>query len=174
MVEGATTGSQIGNHPLPWAWWTLNELETRWQCLTGRSQGSLIRIMTSKMKRQQRRFDPSHGAGWQLKEHDNPKHKIGNWQRCCLVFLLLLFCCYCLVAKLCLTLWPMDCSPPDSSVHGISKARILEWVAISFSRWSSQPGNQILITCSIGRWILYHWVTREAHRNPKDTHKIWT
>ena len=48
--------------------------------------------------------------------------------------LLLLFCC-CLVAQSCLTLWnPMDCSPPGSFVHGISQARILEWVAISFSR----------------------------------------
>ena len=34
---------------------------------------------------------------------------------------------------------PMDCSPPGSSVHGILQARILEWVAISFSRGSSQP-----------------------------------
>ena len=34
---------------------------------------------------------------------------------------------------------PLDCSPPDSSVHGISQARILEWVAISFSRGSSWP-----------------------------------
>ena len=33
----------------------------------------------------------------------------------------------------------MDCSPPGSSVHGTSQARILEWVAISFSRGSSQP-----------------------------------
>ena len=33
---------------------------------------------------------------------------------------------------------PMDCSPPGSSVHGILQARILEWVAISFSRGSSQ------------------------------------
>ena len=41
---------------------------------------------------------------------------------------------YCLVAKSCLTLCdPIDCSPPGSSVHGISQARILEWVAISFS-----------------------------------------
>ena len=32
---------------------------------------------------------------------------------------------------------PMDCSPPGSSVHGIFQARILEWVAISFSRGSS-------------------------------------
>ena len=42
-----------------------------------------------------------------------------------------------LVAQLCPTLFnPMDCSLPDSSVHGISQARILEWVAISFSRGS--------------------------------------
>ena len=38
---------------------------------------------------------------------------------------------------LCVTLW--TCSPPGSSVHGISQARILEWVAISFSRGSSLP-----------------------------------
>jgi len=38
----------------------------------------------------------------------------------------------------CPTLWdPMDCSPPGSSVHGILQARILEWVAIPFSRGSS-------------------------------------
>ena len=42
------------------------------------------------------------------------------------------------VAQLFLTLCdPMDCGPPGSSVHGISRARILEWVAISFSRGSS-------------------------------------
>ena len=44
-------------------------------------------------------------------------------------------CCCCLAAKSCLTLCnPMDCSPPGSSLHGISQARILEWVIISFSR----------------------------------------
>ena len=49
-------------------------------------------------------------------------------------------CCCCLVAHSCPTLCdPMDCSPPGSSVHGISQARILEWVAISFSRGSSRP-----------------------------------
>ena len=43
-------------------------------------------------------------------------------------------CC----AQSCLTLCdPMDCSPPDSSVHGIFQARILEWVAVSYSRGSS-------------------------------------
>ena len=42
------------------------------------------------------------------------------------------------VAQLCLTLCdPVDCNLPGSSVHGILQARILEWVAISFSRGSS-------------------------------------
>ena len=36
----------------------------------------------------------------------------------------------------------MNCSPPGSSVHGIFQARILEWIAISFSRGSSQPRNR--------------------------------
>ena len=40
----------------------------------------------------------------------------------------------------------MDCSPPDSSIHGILQARILEWVAISFSRGSSQPRDQTWVS----------------------------
>ena len=52
-----------------------------------------------------------------------------------------------LVAQLCPTLCdPMDYSPPDSSVHGISQARILEWVPMSSSRGSSQPGDQTHIS----------------------------
>ena len=52
--------------------------------------------------------------------------------------------CCCLKTKSCLTLCgPMDCSPPGSSVHGILQARILEWVAISFSTGSSRPRDQI-------------------------------
>ena len=47
------------------------------------------------------------------------------------------------VAQSCPTLWdPTDCSPPGSSVCGVLQARILEWAAISFSRGSSQPGDQ--------------------------------
>ena len=42
---------------------------------------------------------------------------------------------------------PMDCSLPCSSVHGISKARILEWVAISFSRESFQPRDETYVSC---------------------------
>ena len=53
-------------------------------------------------------------------------------------------CCCCLVAKSHPTLRdPTDCSPPGSSVYGISQARILEWVVISFSRGSSRPRDQI-------------------------------
>ena len=45
-----------------------------------------------------------------------------------------------LVTQSCLTLCDlMDCHPPGSSVHGISQARILAWVAIPFSMGSSQP-----------------------------------
>ena len=55
----------------------------------------------------------------------------------------------------------MDCSLPGSSVYGISQARILEWVAISFSRGSSWPRGRTHIS-HIGRWILYQWPTREA------------
>ena len=49
---------------------------------------------------------------------------------------------------------PVDCSLPGSSVHWIFQARILEWVAISFSKGSSQHRDQTHIF-SIGRWILY-------------------
>ena len=60
------------------------------------------------------------------------------------------------VAQLCPTLRnPMDCIPPGSSVHGISQERILEWIAISFSRGSSQPRDRTCVSCT-GRQILYH------------------
>ena len=46
---------------------------------------------------------------------------------------------------------PMDCSPPGFSVHGIFQARVLEWVAISFSRGSSPPRDRTLVSCIAGR-----------------------
>ena len=53
-----------------------------------------------------------------------------------------------LVAQSCPTLCdPMDCSPPGSSVHGIFQARILEWVAISFSRGFFQPRDRARVSC---------------------------
>ena len=73
------------------------------------------------------------------------------------------FFSWCLVAKSCPTLCdPMGCSPLGSSVHGIPQASILEWVASSFSRGSSQPRDGTHISC-IARPILYCWATREAH-----------
>ena len=60
-----------------------------------------------------------------------------------------------LVTQLCLTLCnPMDCSLPGSSVHRIFQARILEWVAISFSGDLPDKGSKPR-SC-IGRWVLYH------------------
>ena len=56
---------------------------------------------------------------------------------------------------------PMDYSPPGSSVLGISQARILEWIAIPFSRGSSQARVRACVSC-IGRQILYHWASWEA------------
>ena len=68
-----------------------------------------------------------------------------------------------LVNQSCLTVCdPMDCSPPgSSSVHGILQARILEWVAISFSKGSSWPRNWTRISCLVGRFFTI-WATREA------------
>ena len=61
--------------------------------------------------------------------------------------------CVCSVAQPCLTLCnPMDYISPDSSVHGIFQARILEWVAISHSRASSQPRDQTCIPLHFLHW----------------------
>ena len=85
------------------------------------------------------------------------------WSQC----MLLLFC---LIPQLYLTLCdPMDYSPPGSSVHGISQSKILEWVAISYSRgsswfrdgthisWVSCIGSQIPL--SLSQWWCFHNVT---------------
>ena len=55
----------------------------------------------------------------------------------------------------------MDSSQPGSSVHGIFQARILEWVAISFSRGSSRPRDQTQVSYVVGRRFTI-WVTREV------------
>ena len=59
-----------------------------------------------------------------------------------------------LVTQSCLTIYnPMDCSPPGSSAHGIFQARILEWVAISYSRGSSQLRDRTHLSCIAGRFF---------------------
>ena len=65
------------------------------------------------------------------------------------------------------SLLPVDCSPPGSSIHGILQARILEWVAISFSRGSSRPRDRTQVSHIAGRRFNL-CTTREAlkYKNP--------
>ena len=83
----------------------------------------------------------------------------------------------CSVARLYLTLCdPMDYSPPESSVHETFQARLLEWVAIAYSRRSSPPVDQTHVSC-IGRWILYHFDTWEAqnyHMTQQSHYRAYT
>ena len=71
------------------------------------------------------------------------------------VLVCLYVCVLCvLVAQSCLTFCdPMDCSAPGSSVHEIFQVRILEWVAISFSRGSSWPRDRTQVSCTAGRFF---------------------
>ena len=55
----------------------------------------------------------------------------------------------------------MDCSPPGSSVHGIFQATVLEWIAISFSRGSSQPRDRTQVYRIVDRCFTI-WATREV------------
>ena len=67
------------------------------------------------------------------------------------------------VAQSCPTLHdPMDCRLPGSSFHGIFQARVLEWVAISFSREFSQSRDRTRVSHTAGRRFTI-WATREAH-----------
>ena len=59
------------------------------------------------------------------------------------------------------SLGPMDCSPPGSSVHSILWARLLEWVAIPFSKGSFRPRDRTQVSCIAGRFLTT-WATREA------------
>ena len=75
-----------------------------------------------------------------------------------------------LVAQSCLTLFnPLDYSPPGSSVHGISEARILEWVNIPFSR--DLPIPEIKPVLQHSRWILYRLNYQGSPENAKNCPK---
>ena len=65
------------------------------------------------------------------------------------------------VVQLCLTLCDMDCSLPGSFVHGVFQARVLEWVAISFTRGSSWPREWTQVFRLAGRRFTV-WATREV------------
>ena len=77
--------------------------------------------------------------------------------------------CGCSVAKLCPTLCsPVDYSPPGSSAHGIFQARILEWVAVSFSWGSFQPRDEPVSPMSAA--LAGRFFTTEPLRTPKNNH----
>ena len=68
------------------------------------------------------------------------------------------------VTQLCPTLCnPMNCSLPGSSVHGTFQARVLEWVAISFSRRSSRPRDRTRVSHIVGRHFTV-WATLILHK----------
>ena len=85
-----------------------------------------------------------------------------------ILFIILFPLVLCSVAQSFLTVcYTMDCNPPGSSVHGILQARIVDWVAISSPRRSSQPRDitQVSWVSYSGRWILYHW-TQKGSQTP--------
>ena len=90
-----------------------------------------------------------------VKVNDIEDHLFKNsrlWSNLCV--------CVCvLVAQSCLIVCDStDYSLPGSSVHGIFQAKILDWVAIPFSRGSSQPRDQTLVSCIAGRF----WATEKV------------
>ena len=79
-----------------------------------------------------------------------------------------------LVTKLCPTLCnPMDCSPPGSSVHGILQARILEWVAIPFSRRSSWPRDRPRVSYIAGRFFTVCAMLEIRVKANSKIHNFW-
>ena len=73
--------------------------------------------------------------------------------------------------------WPHGCSPPGCSVQGILRARILEWVAIFFSRGTSRPRDQTWVFCVADRFLTI-WATRNnwfvlIRMQERSIHCIW-
>ena len=101
----------------------------------------------------------------------------GNWkfspnQRLCVCVCV----CVCVIAQSWPTICdPMECSLLGSSIHGIPQARMLEWVAIPFSRGSSQHRDQTLVSHVADRFFTV-WATREAQWlcNPLEIELNWT
>ena len=98
------------------------------------------------------------------RSYSQPERLMNIWERTPhrQSFLFSCNCCCFLVAQSCPTPGdPRDWSPPGPSVHGIPQARILEWVAISFSRGFSWPRDWTRVFCTC-RHILPGWAAREA------------
>ena len=113
--------------------------------------------------RGQELLEPEGGI-YMEKEHSEFWQSSWNWLWGGLTCTILIPLCVCvLVAQSCLTLCnPPDCSLPGFSVHGILQARILEWIAIPFSRGTSHPRNRTLVSCMAGRFFTI-WAKVNLH-----------
>ena len=117
-------------------------------CLLSVFAISLFEYFISGNDLYQNRFDMKHPSNFMLLFKVILFRQIEITQATAVLIFFVLF------AQSCPTLCdPMDCSLPGSSVHGILQARILEWVAISFSRGSSQPRDQTRVSCIAGRFF---------------------
>ena len=126
--------------------------------------GKQVSAWSVEAKRHWEELEPADFAGFLLPTHlvhvicSYLWWQLPSWNR---TFICVLWdsgvrVCVCSVTHSCLTLCsPMVCSPPGSSVHGILQARILEWVAMPFSRGSSWPRGQAHTSC-IGTQVSYH------------------
>ena len=117
-----------------------------------------LKWITSKDLLYSRKSAQCYMAAWMGGELGENGHMyIYGWvpllSTCVCVYLRVCGCTYSF-AQSCPTLGiPMDCSPPDSSVHGNSQARILEWVAISYFNGSSRPRDWTRISCTASRFF---------------------
>ena len=99
-----------------------------------------------------------------------PKCPLMNeWINICYIYIYVKWSVVCVCPQSLSCVWlffdPMEGSLPSSSDHGVFQARILERVAISSSRGSSQSRDRTWVSCVScnGRWIIYHWPNWEAH-----------
>ena len=126
----------------------LSDVWTAYMSTEEESSSLSLEILAKTLKRSW--FWDQTSRKQRFKQDDLRKENRSPWVHCC-----------CLVSRIWLFCNLMDCSTPGSSVRGIFQARMLEWVAISFSRGSSQPRDWIRFSCIRGL-VLYHFTTREA------------
>ena len=97
--------------------------------------------------------------------------KKGSWNRLFSAECTVCVCvCVCSVVSHSLGWDPTDCSPPGSSVHRISQARKLKWVAISFTRGSSRPRDRTCVSCASDSLPLHHLGSPRVHSRFSQIH----
>ena len=132
------------HHPLLWCLWKFIHDHTKFQSCIPRVDASFLLY-----------GNVSHvglNASWTLQSHTKMAVTISLASTLCQTPDKSSYCY--LGTKWCLILcYFMDYSPPGSSVHGISQARILEWVVIFFSRGPSRPRDQTHISCLASRFL---------------------